>query len=312
MNTENRRIFTEYLEYERLRGHTEQGFIDLRSRVPRFIEYLEDCGLSVSEVRIKEALGFQGELIERKLANTTVSSYLTPAASFCEYLRKKGLIPENPFSVIRRVRPEKHIPRNIPKEHEVEKLLDILSRFAVEGRLDDCRNAYRLHVVAELLYSTGMRASEIAGIKTGDIDFGKGLVYVNTGKGGESRIAFLSDYARAVLRLYITRMRRSMTTVQNERNRELLFGVQWGWFGHVVNERLRDIARKNKLPRMTCHVFRHAVGYHLLRAGCNIRHIQEILGHKRLKTTEIYTKVDAGDLRFVLDNCHPRKWQGAR
>jgi site-specific recombinase XerD len=154
-----------------------------------------------------------------------------------------------------------------------------------------------------------MRISEIAGIRLSDVDFGKGIVYVNCGKGGESRIAWLNDYARAVLRLYATKMRKVLFSQWNEWNGELLFGVQWGWFGKVINEKLRRIAKKLKVAGFTCHGFRHAVGYHLLRSGCNIRHIQEILGHKRLKTTEIYTKVDSSDLKNVLDRCHPRKWR---
>jgi site-specific recombinase XerD len=310
MTKENLALFTEYLEYERLKGHTEQGFIDLRVRVPRFIEYLEAEEIPARSIRVKEAMGFQGRLIKKKLAHSTVASYIIPASAFCEYLRKKGIIPENPFAAIRRVRPEKHIPRNIPKETEMEKLLDLLARFDVEGELKACKIGYRLHVVCELLYSTGMRISEVAGIRVSDVDLGKGVVYVNCGKGGESRSAFLSDYARAVLRLYVTKIRKLIASEWNERNGELLFGVGWAWFGHIVNEKLRKAAKKLKMQGFTCHGFRHAVGYHLLRAGCNIRHIQEILGHKRLKTTEIYTKVDAGDLRSVLDRCHPRKWRG--
>jgi integrase/recombinase XerC len=61
---------------------------------------------------------------------------------------------------------------------------------------------------------------------------------------------------------------------------------------------------------MRSHGFRHALGYHLLRAGCNIRHIQSILGHRQLRNTEIYTKVENEDLKHVVDACHPRKWNG--
>jgi site-specific recombinase XerD len=308
MTKENLKLFADFLEYERLRGHTEQGFIDLKVRTPHFIEYIEECGLSVSDVRVKDASGFQGRLIAKKLKNTTVASYVSVASGFCEFLRKKGLIHENPFKMLRKVRAEKRLPRNIPKEPQMESLLEHLAQFDEHGDLKACRTAYRVHVVAELMYSTGMRISEVAGLKVSDIDFGKGIVYVNQGKGGESRIAWLNDYAKAVLRLYVTRMRRLLENRWNEQNGELLFGVRWGWFGKTINERLRKASRKLKIAGFTSHSFRHAVGYHLLRAGCNIRYIQEILGHKALRNTEIYTKVDRDDLKNVLDKCHPRQW----
>jgi site-specific recombinase XerD len=310
MTKENLKLFNEYLEYERLRGHTEQGFIDVRVRTPRFIEYIEEEGIEIRRIGVKEAQGFQGRLLAKKYRNTTVASYVFPASGFCEFLKKKGMIHSNPFKMIRKVRTEKTLPRNIPKEPQMARLLAHLSRFDEQKDLKACRNAYRVHVVAELMYSTGMRISEVAYLKVDDVDFGKGIVYVNRGKGGESRIAWLNDYARAVLRLYVTRMRKVLFTEWNERNGELLFGVQWAWFGHVVNGKLKKAAKKLKITGFTSHMFRHAVGYHLLRSGCNIRHIQEILGHKALRNTEIYTKVDREDLKNVLDSCHPRKWKG--
>jgi len=74
----------------------------------------------------------------------------------------------------------------------------------------------------------------------------------------------------------------------------------------MTNRVLRKTAQSMEVPTLTSHLFRHALGFHLLRAGCNIRHIQQILGHKSIKNTEIYTKVEKEDLREVIDKCHPR------
>lgn len=110
MTKENLKLFTEYLEYERLRGHTEQGFRHVKNRTPHFIEYLEECGTLLADVRIKDASGFQGWLLAKKLQNATVVSYMKPTSRFCEYLRKCGVLPSNPFTMIRRVRPVKKLP----------------------------------------------------------------------------------------------------------------------------------------------------------------------------------------------------------
>jgi integrase/recombinase XerC len=168
---------------------------------------------------------------------------------------------------------------------------------------------YRMHVIAELMYSTGLRVSEVAGLKPSDVDFARSVVNVRDGKGGYARVAFLNEYAREVLRLYAEKMRLLVMNELNRNRSEYLFGAGWKNFKRTVNRYLAAASRKLALPALTSHSFRHALGYHLLRAGCNIRHIQEILGHRRLKNTEVYTKVDKEDLRKVLDNCHPRQWK---
>ena len=98
----------------------------------------------------------------------------------------------------------------------------------------------------------------------------------------------------------------------NRRNDRLLFGTGWARFGKAVNAQLAQACASCGLPVMRSHGFRHAVGFHLLRAGCNIRHIQSILGHRRLRNTEVYTKVEKEDLKQVVDACHPRRWTGIR
>ena len=98
------------------------------------------------------------------------------------------------------------------------------------------------------------------------------------GKGGGNRTAYLNDYAREVLRLYIEEVREHIFTEWNKRNNDLLFGTGWAWLEHLVNGTLREVAARLSLGAFSSHGFRHALGYHLLRAGCNIRHIQEIPG----------------------------------
>ena len=91
------------------------------------------------------------------------------------------------------------------------------------------------------------------------------------------------------------------------RDKGKLFGAEGERLGVVLSCVLEKVCTKLKLPKLTAHSFRHSFGYHLLKAGCDIRYIQELLGHKRLFTTQIYIKVDKEDLRKVLDRHHPRK-----
>ena len=318
MNEHNRTLLKAFLEESRILGAREQNLKGLRSRVPKFLRYLEEQEIDAESVRVRDASAYQGWLIETgklrggKYGKNTIVSYVKAAACFFEYLKRCGRIAANPFVEMRRLSGERKLPRNLLKEKEMDAFLDGLTKWNDATGHRNRKRMYLTHVVAELLYSTGMRASEAAGLSVADIDFGRSLVTVREGKGDTSRVCFLSEYTREVLRLYVEEMRDVMASEWNERNAELLFGVKWMPFGRIMNRKLTELAGKLGLPRVTNHAFRHAVGCApLLRAGCPIRHIQAILGHKSIKNTEVYTKVDKEALKDVLDRFHPRTFKAS-
>ena len=304
----NRKLFAAYKASEELRGHTVQGMTSTLRGVRKLLAWLEGQGLEVRGLRVKDALTYQGHLQEQGLSRSSVLFLLYAATSFYAYLKRSGRVANNPFAEIRKPRREKHLPPALLKEAAMGAFLSQLSRFDCGARLIDRVKAYRAHVAAEFLYATGIRASEAAGVRVEDLDFDGGVVRVREGKGGVTRMAILGSYAAEVLKLYVERMRPLVLNEQHAKSRELLFGVKWNSFGECVNSVYRDVSARLGLSVTTCHMFRHAVGYHLLRAGCNIRYIQDILGHRDLKSTEFYTRVDTEDLRDVVDRFHPRRW----
>lgn len=314
MDEREKSLVAEFLDSCRTEGRSQQALIGLRNRVPKLFCYLEESSLEWTSLRPKEAQAYVGWLSAQlspagtPYSSRTVAAYLGASSTFYGYLRRRGLMSYNPFKQVKRIRQEKKLPRGLLKETQMKSLLDLLSRFDERGDLKACMARYRLHVVAELMYATGLRVSEVAHLAVCDIDFTRSMVTVRCGKGGYQRVAFLDEFAREVLRLYVDSVRRHSFSLWNRRNKGLLFGVEWGWFSKAVNRELSEAAAECGLPSMGSHGFRHAVGYHLLRAGCNIRHIQSILGHRRLRNTEIYTKVEREDLKNVVDACHPRKW----
>lgn len=309
-------LLGEFLGSCRAEGRSEQSLIGLRNRVPKLFAYLDERALDLSALRPKEAQGYIGRLSAEKsrggspYCGSTVAAYVTAASAFCAFLKRRGLLGSNPFADTHRVRVEKRLPRLILKEEEMERLLEELGRFDECGNLKAAVGRYRAHVVGELMYSTGMRVSEVAALAVQDIDFARSMVRVREGKGGYERRAYLGEYAREVVRLYVERVRGLLFSAWNERNGELLFGTRWAWFGKAVNAELAKACSTAGLPAMRSHGFRHAVGSHLLRSGCPIRYIQSILGHRKLKDTQVYTRVEKEDLKRVLDRCHPRKWKG--
>jgi integrase/recombinase XerD len=306
-------LLTEFLESEKLKGARKQYLIGLRHRVPKLLHYLSSRGLEFGELKVRGALAFQGELIETraknggKYASATVLAYVFAALAFYDFLKEKGLVSSNPFKEIRKVRAEKKLPRNLLKEKEMDRFLERLAHFEEGQTLKHRVFRYRVHVIAELMYSTGLRISEVADLRVEDVDLRRSLIEVREGKGGRARVAFLNEYAREVLRVYLEKMRPLVFSQCNERNGGLLFGTGWGWLGHVVNATLKEAAKEAETIAPTSHGFRHALGYHLLRSGCGIRYIQQILGHRKLSTTEIYTKVEKEDLKAVMDRHHPRR-----
>jgi len=314
MNDKYKSLFNEYLQHIRLAGHTVQGIIGLRSRVPKFFTFLEEQGLEIHEVGIREAQEYQGWLISTgrkdggQYSPKTINAYIISASNFYGFVKRKGLVSANPFKEIKRMRIDRKLPRNLLKEDQMNDFLAKLAQYDNETSLKTKITRYKVHVAAELMYATGLRINEVAALRNEDINFTRGTIVVRHGKGGKTRTVWMNDYAKEVLKLYVEQMRELVFNKWNERN-NTLFGVRWQSFEKIVNRVLKATARELRFPPFTTHGFRHAVGYHLLRAGCNIRYIQEILGHKLLRNTEIYTQVDKEDLREVLDTCHPRQFR---
>jgi integrase/recombinase XerD len=303
-----------FLNQMRAEGRSEQSVLGLRNRIPKLLRFVEQKGLCLGEVDVAAAQDFQAWLGETGRADgkpyqaTTLRSYLGAAGAFCEYLKTAGFIHTNPFRELRKPVPEKRLPRGLLREKQMNRLLEHFACFTRQAGLKAKVTCYKMHVIAELMYATGLRVSEVAALRPEDLDLQRGMLTVRQGKGGGSRIAYVNEYACGVLRLYLERMQHLVFTQHNEAHRQQVFGSPWPSFSRMVNKNLQAAVSALALGGFTSHAFRHAVGYHLLRAGCPIRYIQQILGHKQIKDTEIYTQVDREDLKKVLDTYHPRRW----
>jgi site-specific recombinase XerD len=297
-------------------GFAKQTAAKKVRELKRFFTYLIENGLTLNELRVKHAQGYQGWLIEKgrldgaRYKTGSIACLMKAALAFYEFLKKKSIIYSNPFNDIEKIKQEKKIPENLLKEKHMNKLLEKLSHFDEDKSIRKQVQKYKTHVIAELMYSTALRISEVAALTVKDIDLERGVVYVEQGKGDKRRECFLNDYAKEVLRLYLKEFYPLVLT--GNHNKELLFGSGESRLGKMINKELKNTCKKLGLRNITSHGFRHSVGFHLLRSGCDIRHIQALLGHDRLKNTEIYTRVDKRDLKEVLDKYHPRKMRSIK
>jgi site-specific recombinase XerD len=170
----------------------------------------------------------------------------------------------------------------------------------------------RDRAVLELLYSTGLRRAEIVALDLTDVDLTDCIVIVRSGKGGKDRIVPLGETAAEALVNYLTKARSMF--LKHPGVTALLLGRRNG--RHPGGQRLGpgsilDIVKRAALrseigKRITPHMFRHSFATHLLRAGADLRHVQEMLGHNRIDTTETYTHLDVTDLSAAHAKAHPR------
>jgi site-specific recombinase XerD len=209
-------------------------------------------------------------------------------------LLAKKYISSNPALYISNIKKEKILPSFLSK-NEVEKLLSLIEPKDFKTSRD--------RALLELLYSSGLRISEVAKLLESDIDLYEGSVLVK-GKGNKERIVPVGDIATRYIREYL-----KFKHNQGFKNPTLFLNK----FGKPLSVRgIRKIitlwVKKASIhKKVTPHTFRHTFATHLLDAGCDLRSIQEMLGHKSLSTTNIYTHVSIERLKKVYEETHPRR-----
>ena len=306
-------LYEEYLEYERP-GMSMQGYKSLEGRTRRFLCWLEEKQLRPQDVCITQAMEFRNDIAGKKNVNGelisqgTICNYIKTARRFYRYLLEKETVRTNPFKEVAYPRIPSHISRNVLTENQMARLLERLKRFNSGSTKKEKARLYVCHVLSEFMYSTGLRIDEAASLEPSDVNFKLRHVYVRQGKGGKSRTAFMSEYASEVLELYLRKGKIIADRILYGGKRRTVFSGKTGSLMQMLNRRLRAICIELDIPVITSHGFRHSLGTHLLRGGCDMRHIQVILGHDKLSSTQIYTKVYADDLKESLDRYHPRQW----
>jgi integrase/recombinase XerC len=225
-------------------------------------------------------------------ARATALRKLSALRSFVRFLRAEGELKADPFLGVQAPRRQRSLPKFLT-ESEMSLVMDAPASAGPQGSRD--------RALIELLYSSGLRRSELSGLNVGDLDVLSGTVRV-LGKGSKERIIPVGKSALGCLREHL-RTRGGPADAEplflSDRGARLTpEGVQY-----VVG---RWIRRSSLLKKVTPHVFRHSFATHLLNHGCDIRAVQEMLGHASLSTTQVYTHVSLERLSDVYRSAHPR------
>ncbi len=191
------------------------------------------------------------------------------------------------------------LPRQLPRSLKVSEITRLIRS------LPEDTFGLRDRAIVELLYGTGMRRAELAQLDLGDVDFEERQILIRQGKGGKDRVVPLGRKAKEALSRYLERAR--VRLVHGRDPGAVFLGRDGRRLGKgQVGERMRSRGLSVRL-KLSPHLLRHSCATHLLRGRADIRHIQRLLGHESLQTTERYTKVELADLRGVIDRCHPRE-----
>ncbi len=237
------------------------------------------------------------KLLSQKFSSKTHCRKLSSVKSFFNYLLDSGIIIKNPTDIYDFPK----IPKNIPKfltEEEVEKLIN-------KTYMDNSFKGLRLTLLIELLYTTGIRVSELVGIKLGDFNDNFSS-FVIKGKGGDSRIIPLFGKVIDILKKYISQIEIHV------KNSKFLFPSN-SKSGHLTRNRffqmLKILGKSIGInpKKISPHVIRHSFASHLLDRGVDLRIIQESLGHKDISTTQVYTHIQQKKMRKILEEKHSLK-----
>lgn len=290
--------FLLYLEVEKnYSDHTIRAY---SSDLLSFLIWLNDADIQeVNYNKLKEYLVF---LQKFDYSKTTSSRKIASLRTFFKYLYREKIIENNPAKGIHSPKKNKNLPNFLTEEETEEIIKNIKS---------DTPSRYRNKIIVELLYSSGMRVSELSGLNFSNLNIENNEIKV-MGKGSKERIVLISNHVREQLEFYIKTVRPLLNTdgPQKETNEDSpLFINKTGFRLHPqsIRSAIRETVENLQLPKnVTPHVFRHSFATKLLNHGADLRVVQELLGHSSISNTQIYTHVTVERLKDAYNNAHPR------
>ncbi len=289
--------FLRYLQVER--NASPLTIKSYREDLDSVLEYFaDDAGNCPSPAAITplDLRSYVSALTEAGYAKTSISRRLASLRSFFRFTQREGLTDENPAKPLRNPRPNRKLPHFLSHD-EIKRLLQAPPANEPAGLRD--------RAILETIYSAGLRVSEVVGINDGDIDFSAGIVRIR-GKGRRERLAPIGSFAVKALRRWLAKRQLAGDVPSG-----LTAPVFTNKFGRRITTRsvARMLEKYLKLTgldlRTSPHTLRHSFATHLLDHGADIRSVQELLGHKSLATTQIYTHVSTASLRKVYERAHP-------
>ena len=286
--------YKRYLLLEKgLSKNTIEAYLTDIQKLSDFAQ-MRDC--SLQEIQFSDLQEFLAELHDNGISSRSVARKVSAIKSFFRFLVLDGFREDDPAELLEIPKIGLKLPIVLSIE-EVDNILNVIDVSTSEGT--------RNYAIIETLYSCGLRVSELCGLRFSNLYFDEGFIRVE-GKGGKQRLVPISDVAVQKIKNYLTYRNKISVKKSSE---DIVFLSSRGTaisritvFHYIKKYAEMAGIQKNISP----HIFRHSFATHLLERGANIRVIQEMLGHEKITTTEIYTHIDRNFLRREIIEHHPR------
>ena len=292
--------FCDHLAHER--RVSEYTVRNYRAAVEHFVRYLKEAGKWKEEFAAVTSIQVRSFLIEegRSKARRTLHNQVSGLRAFYLYLRKQGVVANNPFTGLTLPKLDKPLPKFLT-ESQMRDLLNAPILLWKDGKIGEF-DAFRDSLILELLYGGGLRVSELCALNHGQVDLSQGVARVR-GKGRKERLCPLGPVAVQCLRTFVQRFELEAAlnapVVCTRRGKRME--------PRPIQKLLKTHLAAAGLPLdMTPHKLRHSFATHMLDEGADLRAVQELLGHANLSTTQIYTHVSIARLKEAHKQAHPR------
>lgn len=310
MNSADCQMVEAFLEQMKLRNCSPRTVRLWRGLLVRFVTWLGENGVTdLKDVAESEVIEYQRALFHYRIERTgrhlrteTQILYLTPVRLWLKWLHRSGVLPVDPTTEFRPPKPAERLPTRVFTAKEMSRML----------RLPDCSKplGIRNRAILEVLYSTAIRCSELVGIQLRDFHFDRGVLHVRQGKNLKDRVVPLGNRAIEWARNWSENVRPKF---QSDTSPESPFftsrngrPIGPNYLSRVVREFLVQLGYSG---RGSCHLIRHTAATLMMENGADLRSLQELLGHARLNTTQLYTRVSITRLKEVHRLTHPSNWE---
>ncbi len=283
-------LVSEFLNYIRNKNYSLNTIISYINDLYYFHEFVK---MDFDKVKYDDIRDYLEYLNLKKEKSTSVSRKISSLKSFYKFLYKNDYMDKKDYPLVKVTYPKKE--KKLPKFLYYNDLLEIINESSKD------KDGVRDRLIIEMLYATGVRVSELVNIKLNDIDFNNKRIIV-CGKGNKERIVYYGDYAEEVLNKYLkTHVRKNNNYLfLNSKGEQ----ITDGGIRYIIDNIMKKLSIKT---HVTPHVLRHTFATDMLNNGCDIKVVQELLGHSSLKATEIYTHVTNEHLKEVYYKCFPRR-----
>ncbi len=291
-------ILRRYSQYLRLEKSLSANTLDAYMRdLQKLINYYSTEGIDFRMVTLEQLDRFAGSLLDKGISQRSIARILAGVRSFYRFLCLEKEVKNDPTELLASPNLGEHLPEVLNIE-EIDRIESVIDRSKEAGVRD--------HAIVEMLYSCGLRVSELCNLKFSDLYLEEGYIHVR-GKGNKDRLIPISQTAIDELRQWFV-VRQAISVKPGEEDFVFVTPHRGGRLSRItVFHNIKEYAQMAGIEKeISPHTFRHSFATHLLERGANLRGVQAMLGHESISTTEIYLQLDRQHLKEEILTCHPR------